>query len=342
MTLPTILTIILNYRTPEQTLKSAAAALREMKDLAGEIVIVDNCSGDDSFELMTAAVAEQGWDPDGRMRVVQAGHNGGFGAGCNTAMRLGLSDGKQPDFVYLLNSGAWPESGAIRRLRDFMIAYPRAGLVGSLIRGADAHPHSTAFRFPSIAGEFESSARTGAISRWLDNSITTLPIPQKDTQVDWVAGTSMMLRRRMLDEIGLFDETFFLHFEETDLCRRAAAAGWRTHYVPSSEVVHIGSVSTGMKTWRRTPPSWFDSRLYYFTKSHGQAYAALATLARISGSLIWRARRLFSGKPQIDPEGFLRDLTSHSARSLFNRSPRSPDYPNPTSHLTNIIAEDRK
>jgi N-acetylglucosaminyl-diphospho-decaprenol L-rhamnosyltransferase len=342
MTIPTILTIILNYRTPELTLKSAAAALREMKGLTGEIVIVDNCSGDDSFEMMSKAVAELGWDQGDQVRVVQTSRNGGFGAGNNFAMRLGLSTGVQPDFFYLLNSDASPEPGAIRRLRDFMIAYPRAGLAGSFIRGIDGQPHSTAFRFPSIAGEFESSARTGVISQWLEKSVVTLPLPQTDTQVGWVAGASLMLRRRMLEDIGPFDETFFLYFEDTDLCRRAAAAGWRTHYVPSSEVILIGSAPTGMKTWHRTPEYWFDSRLHYFTKNHGRAYAALATLARISGCLIWRIRRLIPGKPQIDPEGFLRDLTSHSARTLFQRCSGSAGFAASEKPLTGSIVEDSK
>lgn len=339
---PSILTIILNYRTPELTLKSAAAALREMAGLNGEIVIVDNASPDDSFDMMSTAVTELGWDRENRVRVVQSGHNGGFGAGNNFGIQTGLSSGAQPDFIYILNSDAWPEPGAIRRLRDFMIAYPRAGFVGSYVRGVDGTPHQTAFRFPSIAGEFEMSARTGIFSRWLEKSIVALPIPTQDAQVDWVAGASVMVRRRMLDEIGLFDEAFFLYFEETDLCRRAAQAGWRTHYVPSSEVVHIGSASTGMKTWRRVPPYWLDSRLYYFTKNHSSVYAGMATLARIAGCSIWQVRRLFSSKPQNDPTAFLRDLTTHSARALFRRTPSQTDMPQPDMSAPQIVAEERK
>ena len=125
----------------------------------------------------------------------------------------------------------------------------------------------------------------------------------------------------MLDEIGLFDETFFLYFEETDLCLRAARAGHEVHYIRDSEVTHIGSVSTGMKTWARVPGFWLDSRWHYFTKSHGRAYAAMATLAHVAGGLTWRLRRLVQRKPPADPPRFLRDLLFHDLKALLRPLP---------------------
>ena len=68
----------------------------------------------------------------------------------------------------------------------------------------------------------------------------------------------------MLEKIGLFDETFFLYFEETDLCRRSLLAGWPTYYVADTVVVHMGSATTGMKDKVRPMPRfWFDSRKHY-------------------------------------------------------------------------------
>jgi GT2 family glycosyltransferase len=338
MTDPTLLTIVLNYRTPEMTLKAVEAALREMAGIAGEVVIVDNDSQDDSFEMLTQAATDKGWIASGRVRVLQSGRNGGFGAGNNVGMRAGLSDGREPDYFYILNSDAWPEPGAIRYLLDHMQAHAKTGIAGSFLRGSDDEPHISAFRFPSIAGELEESARLGVITRLFPNAIVAMPIPTKVTQVGWVAGASMILRRRMLDEIGMFDETFFLYYEETDLCLRAARAGWRTEYVPHSEVIHVGSVSTGMKTWRRTPHYWFDSRQYYFVKNHGTGYAVLATLARITGTLISRLRRMIGSKPQVEPDGFLRDLTAHFVKSMIrSRSVRPTPAP-----LVRPFAEDNK
>ncbi len=318
---PTILTIVLNYRTPEMAIKATSAALREMQGIAGEIIIVDNASGDDSCALISAAIQRNGWGTNGRVTLKQSTRNGGFGAGNNIGIRQGLSTGEAPDFYYILNSDAWPEPGAIRELLKVMQNDKRAGIAGSFIRGTDGVPHKTAFRFPSIAGEFEGAARTGVVSRLLKNSIVPLPIPAELSRVDWVAGASVLMRRNMLEQIGLFDETFFLYFEETDLCRRAALAGWHTLYVPTSEVVHVGSVSTGMKTWARTPGYWFDSRRHYFIKNHGRAYAAGATMARIAGATLWRLRVALSGKPLGDPPHFLRDLTLHALCGMLRRKP---------------------
>lgn len=310
---PSLLTVILNYRTAAMTLDAAEAALREMAGIEGALIIVDNDSGDGSFELLTDAVAARGWD---RVRVIQSGHNGGFGAGNNVGIRAGLPGGAAPDYVYILNSDAFPDKGAIRALLEHLEAHPRTGFAGSFIHGPDGVPHRTAFRFPSIAGEFEAAARFGPISRALSRHIVAMPIPENTRQVDWLAGASLMMRSTVLEEIGLFDEAFFLYFEETDLCRRAAQAGWPTTYVLESAVTHIGSVSTGMKKWQRMPSYWFDSRWYYFTKQHGLGYAVAATAALVLGGLIWRARILVQRKDRADPPHYLRDLIVHTVGKL--------------------------
>lgn len=309
-----LLTVILNWRTPDMTLQSAEAALREMQGIPGALTIVDNDSGDGSYEALIAEVAARGWDTGQTpVRVIQSGHNGGFGAGNNVGMRAGLPNGARPDYVYILNSDAFPDAGAIRALYDHLNSHPNTGFAGSFIHGDDGTPHRTAFRFPSILAEFESSVRFGPVSRLLRRHIVAQPIPTATTRVDWLAGASIMMRQDVLDKIGLFDETFFLYFEETELCHRLAAAGHATDYVRDSHVTHIGSVSTGMRTWARMPAYWFDSRLYYFTKTHGRAYALFATLSLIFGSTLWRLRLLIQRKDRGDPPRFLRDLITHAA-----------------------------
>jgi N-acetylglucosaminyl-diphospho-decaprenol L-rhamnosyltransferase len=329
---PTVLTVILNYRTAEMTLQSAEAALREMAEVAGEITIVDNDSGDGSFETMAAAVRDAGWS---RVRVLQAGRNGGYGAGNNFGVRAGLSDGRTPDYVYILNSDAFPDPGAIRTLVDALEADPRIGFAGSYIHGPDGDPHSTAFRYPTFWSEFEGAARTGPVTRLLKARVVAMALPETTCEVEWLAGASVMMRRKALDDVGLFDERFFLYFEETDLFRRARMAGWPTVYVRESAVTHIGSVSTGMKTWRRMPQYWFDSRLHYFVKNHGPVYAGAATLAHLAGGALWRFRRLAQRKPDGDPPYFMRDLAGHFVRTMrrgaFRPDRRAPQAAAPAS-----------
>jgi hypothetical protein len=302
-----VLCVILNWRTPEMTLKAAQSAMVAMEGIEGAITIVDNDSQDGSFEAMQEAAHD--WP---RVRVLQSGRNGGYGAGNNYGIQAGLPDGSRPDYVYVLNSDAFPAPDAIRVLVDYLDTHPDIGFAGSHIHGPESEPHTTAFRFPSIASEFEGSAKTGPISRLLKNAIIAPPLPTRTQRVDWLAGASVLMRQSVLDQIGIFDETFFLYFEETDLCRRAARAGWPTVYVVESRVMHIGSVSTGMKDWQRVPGYWFDSRRHYFEKNHGRLYAVAATVAHVAGLGVYGLRVLIGRKKRHTPPHFVRDLLRHS------------------------------
>ncbi len=316
-----LLTVILNWRTPEMTLRAAQAALLATEAIPGEIVIVDNASGDGSEAALRAAVAANGWGE--RVRVVQSGRNGGFGAGNNVGIRAGLRDGGRPDYVYVLNSDAFPAPGAVQALIDHLATNPKAGFAGSYIHGPDGAPHLTTFRFPSIRSEIEGAMRFGPVSRRLARHAVPLPTPPVSGRVDWLAGASLMMRRDVLDDIGLFDEGYFLYFEETDLCRRAAAAGFETHFVRSSTVEHIGSVSTGAKRWTRVPGYWFESRLRYFATHHGRRGALMATLAHLGAGGLHRMRCLATGRRPGDPPHFLRDMLRHDLRALAARGDRA-------------------
>lgn len=320
MSRPSVLCILLNFRTPAMTLRAAEAALADLHGQGAELVIVDNASGDGSYEMIAQEVAARGWGEGGLVRVVASPVNGGFGAGNNIGLRMGMSDGRAPEYFYILNSDAFPDAGCVAALLEHLESHPRAGIACSHIRGEDDIVHTTAFRFPGIAGEFVDAARLGLIERLLPNVSVPMPQPQTTQQVDWSAGASMMLRATMLREIGTFDETFFLYFEETDLCLRAARAGWTCWYIPESRVVHIGSVSTGMKTTARMPSYWYDSRRHYFIKNHGRFYATLALLAHLSGGVLHRLRMGLAGRRPQDPNWFLRDMLAH-ATTPYRLSP---------------------
>ena len=324
--IPRVLVVVLNYRTAEMSLRAVEAALADMP-VGGELILVDNASDDGSATVLQNAITARGWDRDGKVRLILSDVNGGFGAGNNIGLRQLMSDGSAPHYYYILNSDAFPDKGCIPGLLRHLQITPKAGLVGSHVRGEDDVPHTTAFRFPSIAGEFEGAARFGPISRLLRRSVVAPDLPDKVQQMDWVAGASVLLRAEMLHDIGLFDETFFLYFEETDLCKRAANAGWERWYLPDVGVVHIGSVSTGMKEWQRMPTYWFASRRYYFVKNHGRIYAALAWAARLAGGAIHTMRRTLNGKPSEDPAFFLRDLARFGLGLSLDKKTTTPTIP---------------
>jgi len=314
----TVLTVILNWRTPAMTLEAAEAALAAMEGIAGEIVIVDNDSGDGSFETMAAGVRDRGWT---RVHVVQAGRNGGFGAGNNVGIRRGLSGGVRPDFVYVLNSDAFPEPGAIRALIDHLDAHPDVAMAGSHIFGEDGVRHVTTFRFPGVASEFEGAVRFGPVTRALRRHVVPVEAPVDGARIDWMAGCSLLVRDSVFRRVGVFDEVFFLYFEETDLCLRAARAGMGCAWVEGSRVLHLGSVSTGMKEWREYPGYWYDSRFYYFVVNYGRAYALAATGAHWLGAFLFWLRCKVTGKRRGLPPRYLRRLLGHDLRAVVRAVP---------------------
>jgi hypothetical protein len=293
------------------TLEAVAAADRALARIpSARIDVVDNDSGDGSVEALREGIARAG---HARVQLLASPANGGFGAGNNFAIRRALASDDPPDFVYILNSDAFPAEDAIETLLAFLEARAEVGLAGSFIHGTDGVPHETAFRFPSLWSELETGLGLGVVSRLLaDKRVPIVPRPTQSRQVDWLAGASVMIRRAVLEDVGLFDETFFLYFEETDLCRRAYLAGWPTWYVVESKVAHVGSASTGMKKWSRIPRYWLDSRAHYFRKNHGEAYLAASNLAFAAANATFRVRRRLQGKPDPHPPGFYGDFVKHA------------------------------
>lgn len=322
MPAPTILTIVLNYKTAQMTIDAAAAARVAMAGLPGEIVIVDNDSRDGSFDQIRLHIEKAGWD---RTRVIASPVNGGYGAGNNVGIRAGLSDGSRPDFIYIINSDAFAQPDAIRVLYDHMQANPKTAFAGSYIQGESGDRHTSTFRFPSLFSEIEGAIQFGPVTRMFRNYRVPIEDIDGTGPVDWLAGASLMMRQDVLDEIGLFDEKFFLYFEETDLCRRASMAGYQVVFVRESVVMHLGSVSTGMKTWQRTPDYWFDSRFYYFSKNHGKVYASCATLLHLAFGGLHSVRCKLTGKPSGMSPAFLRSLARHDLNALLSSTPRKPE-----------------
>lgn len=311
-----VLSIIVHYRTPDITMRAVEAGQAELGRLGPDcrMIVVDNDSGDGSYERLRAYVRRSGWEE--RVRVVRSGRNGGFAFGNNFALRPALAMPDPPDYFFLQNPDAFPEPGSLRTLIDALRTHPEAGIAGSGIHGVEGEPHRTAFRFPSVPGELEAYARIGPVSRLLQHHMVAFPLPSRTVRADWVSGASMLVRRPVFEDVGLFDERFFLYFEETDFCLRAHRAGWATLYVPESRVAHLGSVSTGAyRGGHRRPGYWFDSRRHYFRKNHGLPYLWMTNAALLVGSGMFRLRRAIEGYQADDePRRFVRDFVTHSIR----------------------------
>jgi GT2 family glycosyltransferase len=314
-----VLACILNWRTADMTLRSLASLAPELRAIPGaRVCVVDNDSQDGSYERLVAGVQAAGFGDIAE--VVASGRNGGYGFGNNVAIRSGLAAADKPDYFYLLNSDAFAEEGALRHLVAYLDAHPAVGAAGGYVQGVDHQPHTAAFRFPSLLSEFEDAVRLGVVTHVLRDHRVSMPPPEGDVDdIDWVPGSSMLLRRQALEQVGLFDETFFLYFEETDLCRRMKGAGWKIAFVRASRVEHVEGGSTGVNVkqnhLRRTPTYLFDSRRWYLLKHHGRGYLWACNAARALGLASWRVRRRILNRPEDDFQRGLQDFLVHWAKN---------------------------
>jgi N-acetylglucosaminyl-diphospho-decaprenol L-rhamnosyltransferase len=313
-----VLVVIVNYKTAALT----AACLRSLApevaaDRSIRVVVVENDSGDG--ETIRAAIAQHGWADWVALTIAE--RNGGFSYGNNRGIEPALRWPTPPDYFLLLNPDTEIKPGAVRALVDHMDANPRVGIAGSSFENQDGVEWPIAFRFPTVWGQFAQGIRSTHVSKLLRNRVVARTMDGTATEVDWVAGASMMVRREVIRDIGLMDERYFLYFEEVDFCLRARRAGWPCWYVPKSRVMHVSGQSTGVsgpeRKVNRMPKYWFASRSRFFVKNHGLAYARLTDLAFGLGRSVWALRRLLSKRSDEDPPWLLADFWRTSV--LFQR-----------------------
>lgn len=309
-----LLIVIINYRTGALVTECLRSLAGEIASLPGvRVVVTDNASGEGSIDHIAHAIIQEHWADWASTQPLP--RNGGFAYGNNRAIEPALRSDDPPQYVLLLNPDTTVHPGAIRELLTFMDAHPKAGIAGSRLVDPDGSPQRSAFRFPTILSEIDNGLRLGFVSRLLDRHVVAPPPRNEAHRCDWVSGASMMIRREVFADVGLFDEGFFLYFEETDFCRRAARRGWECWHVPTSRVTHLVGQSsglTGKPTGRRQPTYWFDSRHRYFLHNHGAFYTLLANFAFAASFALWRIRRAIQRKPDTDPPKLLRDFLHHA------------------------------
>jgi GT2 family glycosyltransferase len=286
------------------------------------IYLVDNASGDDSVPLLEEAAKKHAWQ--GEVELIEAPRNGGYGYGINQAVRRALALSAPPTYLYVLNSDAFADPGSLARLVAFMEAHPDAGLAGSHIHGPDGKTQVAGFRFPTLWSELEDAAAFGLLTRLLRRHVVSLALPDADREVDWISGSSMLIRRSAFEKSGLFDESYFLYFEEVDFCHSARKAGFKSYFVADAPITHIGAVSTGFTDeTRRMPSYWFDSRSRYFRKHHGIAYATACDVARFLGLVIWQVKERALGRPAKTRPRIMRDFLAASWKNLLSSGRRT-------------------
>ena len=325
-----LLVVIVNYRVTDLTIDCLRSLEPEIARVPGvHVAVCENGTGPEDAVRLREAIANNGWSA--WTSLTEIFPNRGFTGGNNVILREAMASADKPQYVLLLNSDTVVLSGALEELVRFMDANPKVGIAGSRLEMPDGTVHVSAFRYHGIANEFDRGLRLGFVSKLLSRWKLAPPPPVGDCDVEWVAGASMIIRREVLDAIGLLDEDYYTYFDDIDFCLRARKAGWPTWYVPESRVIHLVGCSTKLsdpkkEQTRRRPQYWYQARTRFFLKSYGPLYAMLADAAFLAGFSVWRFRRWVQRKPDTDPRHMMLDTFTNSVlfRGLRPRPVENP------------------
>jgi N-acetylglucosaminyl-diphospho-decaprenol L-rhamnosyltransferase len=311
-----LIIVIVAYKLAPMTLDCLASIEPELASLPPtQVWVVDNDSPDGAGQQVADGIKARGWHH--WAELIQSPGNNGFAAGNNVAFRRALAQEPQAPFLLMLNPDTLVRPGALRLLLDFVQARPEVGMAGGRSEDRDTTPQVCAFRFPSLLSEVLLHTGLGILDRIFAGHLTSIGIPEQPARVDWVSGAFVLMRRQVLEQLGLMDDGFFLYFEETDYMHRAHKAGLQCWHVPSSRVVHLVGQSSGVTERkvapRRLPPYWFESRRRYFVRHQGRAYTAFMDLCLALIIPVTRLRHSLQGKTGSTAPYFVRDLLRHSA-----------------------------
>jgi N-acetylglucosaminyl-diphospho-decaprenol L-rhamnosyltransferase len=248
---------IVSYRA-QGLLRDCLASLREHPSSRPvNVHVVDNASGDGTAEMAAREFPE--------FQLTASDRNLGFAAANNVAIRAGSAP-----YVLVLNPDTRITPGSLDRLLELMESRSEIGMAGPRLELEDgSFDHAARRSFPtplSALGHF-----TGVGRRRESGRLAAYRAPEVESgPVDAVNGAFMLIRRAALDEVGLFDEGYWMYMEDLDLCYRLARGGWVTWYEPSVTVIHVKAGTTGKYRSVRLSRA-FHYGMYRFYRKH---YAA--------------------------------------------------------------------
>jgi N-acetylglucosaminyl-diphospho-decaprenol L-rhamnosyltransferase len=231
--------VVVNYNYGDLLERCVRSILDETSAGAPEVVVVDNGSTDGSAERLSATLPVA--------RVVAAPGNVGYARGAN----FGIASTRAP-FVAVLNGDVELAPGVAAPMLAALESDPRLGAVGPRVLNVDGSVYPSARTDPGL---FVATAHAALGLVWRTNPWTRryrqLDVdPTRARDVDWISGAAVWLRREALDDVGGWDERYFMYMEDVDLCLRLRRAGWRVAYEPAGEVVHVQGASTSKRPYR--------------------------------------------------------------------------------------------
>ncbi|MBH1987114.1 MAG: glycosyltransferase family 2 protein [Burkholderiales bacterium] len=287
--------VIVNYQTPELTLRCVASMLEHGIARAQDIVVVDNDSPDRSGVRLAAEL------PEGVV-IILSRRNGGFGAGVNIGV-----DALQTDLALILNPDTYFERNNMHVIRRMFDESPKLGVAGLKLVNPDGSLQYSARRFyslPDIVARRTMLGKLGPMRRLERSHLLTRKWRQQPFEADWVMGTGFIVRRSAFEQVGRMDEGYFLYFEEVDLCARMWIDGWRVVAVPEVELVHEHQRSSAAGLLSRSGKTHLRSMARFFAK-FGVPWMQRPSRARMAAALArWQAQQRdgASSGPVTEPQ----------------------------------------
>jgi N-acetylglucosaminyl-diphospho-decaprenol L-rhamnosyltransferase len=249
----TLSVVIVTWNSQDHIASCLASVQKQGRDLSGEIIVVDNNSDDGTREIISRAFPA--------VRVFAHERNLGFTRACNR----GLAECRG-EYVLLLNPDTEVMFGSLHKMVQYMEAHSQVGALGPQLLFPDGRVQPSCRQFPSygfMLWEFTglriAFPRSRIFGGWRMGSFDHRQL----RTVDQPMGACLLLRRSLVEEIGLLDEQFEMFFSDVDLCRRVKEAGWKIIFLPSAQVVHHVGASVRTMPGRMMPISHGDCYRYF-------------------------------------------------------------------------------
>lgn len=242
--------IIVNWNTRDYLQRCLNSILQYTEGIDFEVIAVDNASSDSSARMVEEKFP--------LIKLIKNKENVGFAKATNQAIRE--SSGR---YILLLNPDTEVLESPFRVMIEFMDKNPEVGICGSRILNPDGTPQSSCARFPSVFTAFIHMTKLNNL--YPDNRITRrfrmIDIDSNCvSEVDSISGVCLMASRKMMEEVGFLDESFFMYCEDLDWCYRARKKEWKIYYLPKGKIVHYRSKSNiegSKKIFIEGYRSWF-------------------------------------------------------------------------------------
>lgn len=253
--------ILVNYNTSRLLGRVFAACERAAQGLQVRYWVVDNASRDDSVVVLRRDF------PQATLLINEK--NVGFGRANNQVVPHLTGE-----FVLLLNTDAFIAPDSLRVALEVMRKNPRCGVVGVRLTGEDGGLQPCCRYFPTPWNVFLNRTGLAGLAPWVRLVDDMAWDHLGERECDWVPGCFFLMRKTVVDQVGLFDPRYFLYSEEVDLCKRVKAAGWSVVYTGATSVVHLGGESAKSdghitRAGRQISELQVESDLLYFRKHHG-------------------------------------------------------------------------